>query len=103
MAEDINDEKKELARRLVSLRFPVENPAFDVTAILDETVEKIALADFYNGPVATWLRLNTRWRWVPIAHADLDDVAAVRDLGRLCFTHLALQSETPHVLPGDIP
>jgi hypothetical protein len=102
MAEDLIDEKKQLARRLVSLRFPIENPAFDLTAALDEPVERITLADFYNGPVATWVRLNTRWQWVPVDHSELGDVTTVRDLGRLCFAHLALKPGTPpEVIAGD--
>jgi hypothetical protein len=102
MAEDLIDEKKQLARRLVSLRFPIENPAFDLTAVFDEPFERITLADFYNGPVATWVRLNTRWQWVPVRHTDLDEVSTVRDFGRLCFAHLALQPEAPDVSAEDV-
>ncbi|HEY0304645.1 MAG TPA: hypothetical protein VGC44_06720, partial [Longimicrobiales bacterium] len=92
MADDFSDEKRRIARTLVSLRFPIDNPAFDVSAALDETVERISLADFYNGPAATWVRLNTRWQWLPLDHSELDDVVSIRDLGKLCFAHLALKA-----------
>jgi hypothetical protein len=85
---DLNEEKKRLARTLVSLRYSIDNPAFDITMSLDEPVEKISLADFYNGPAATWVRINTPFDWLPIDYAEFNDVFTVRDLGRLCFAHL---------------
>lgn len=95
-------EKRALARTLVSLRFPIDNPAFNISAALDEPFERIALADFYNGPAAAWMRANTRWQWLDIQPDDLADVNTVRDLGRICLAHLAPQSPAVDTAIADI-
>lgn len=95
------EERRSLARTLVSLRYPIDNPAFDIRATLDEPVEKITLADFYNGPAATWLRTNSQWDWAAIDPSEFNGITTVRDLGRLCFAHLTLKSSTMAPLTED--
>ncbi len=102
MAEHLDEERRGLARTLVSLRYPIDNPAFDISATLDEPVEKITLADFFNGPAATWLRANSQWDWVTIDASELNGVLTVRDLGRVCFAHLALKPSAASPLTGDV-
>ena len=101
MTDDLK-EKKALARTLVSLRFPIDNPAFNISAALDEPFERIALADFYNGPAAAWLRANTRWQWLDIQSEELVAVNTVRELGRICLAHLAPQSPAVDATIADI-
>jgi hypothetical protein len=101
MPDDLEEERRALARTLVSLRFPIDNPAFDISASLDEPVEKITLAEFYNGPAATWVRMNSRWEWSPVQHSDFNAVSTVRDLGKLCFAHLALKPPTVTTVTED--
>lgn len=101
MADDLEEERRTLARTLVSLRFPIDNPAFNISASLDEPVEKITLADFYNGPAATWVRMNSRWEWLPVEHTEFDAVSTVRDLGKLCFAHLGLKPPTAATVTED--
>jgi hypothetical protein len=103
MPENLDEERSSLARKLVSLRYPIDNPAFDISATLDEPVEKIALADFYNGPAATWLRANSTWDWVTIDASELNGVLTVRDLGKVCFAHLALRPSAATPLTEDVP
>jgi hypothetical protein len=99
--EDRIEERKELARMLVSLRYDISNPALNIRNSLDEPVEQITLADFYNGPTATWLRMNTDWDWKFLAYNDLDEVQTVRDFGKICFAHLTLKP-TPFPLIEEI-
>jgi hypothetical protein len=102
MPENLDEERRSLARTLVSLRYPIDNPAFDISATLDEPVEKIALADFYNGPAAAWLRTNSRWDWVAVDAGEFNGIFTVRDLGKLCFAHLALRTSTAPTLTEDV-
>jgi hypothetical protein len=102
MPENLDEERSSLARTLVSLRYPIDNPAFDISATLDEPVEKIALADFYNGPAAAWLRANSTWDWVTIDASELNGVFTVRDLGKVCFAHLALRPSAATPLTEDV-
>lgn len=83
------EEQRAVARTLVNLRFDIANPDRNIRAQLDEPVEQIATADFYNGPVAEWVRRKTPFEWVPLRHEELDAVRTVRDLGKICFAHLA--------------
>ena len=87
----ILEEKRAVTRKLISLRYSSNNPAFDISATLDEHVERIALADFFNGPAAAWLRDTTRWEWHSMDHTELLGIETLRDLGRVCFTHIALK------------
>ena len=91
MSDDLLEEKRAVARKLISFRYPSDNPAFDISATLDEFVERVALADFFNGPAASWLNANTRWEWQSVDHTELIGIETVRDLGKVCFAHLALK------------
>jgi hypothetical protein len=102
MPENLDEERRSLARTLVSLRYPIDNPAFDISATLDETVEKITLADFFNGPAAAWLRANSRWDWVTIDASELNGISTVRDLGKVCFAHLAFRPPAATPLTEDV-
>jgi hypothetical protein len=85
-----DEERKQLARILSRLRFKVENPDYNIRAALDEPVEQVVIADFYNTHVAEWLARETGWRWLPAKYSDFSDIRTVRDLSELCYDHLAL-------------
>lgn len=81
--------KKQIARKLVGGKYPIDNPDLNIRATLDEPVEQIAAADYYNWPAAKWVALSTPFVWVPLDHEELDKVQIIRDLGKICFAHLA--------------
>lgn len=83
------EEKKAVARQLVSAKYSIANPDLNIRSTLDEPVEQIATADFYNGPAAHWVQLKTPFTWLHLDHEDLDAVQTVRDFGKICFAHLA--------------
>lgn len=95
---DIRD-RKAVARYIVRLRYPAVHPDTNITTTLDEDFEKLQLVEFYNRPVAAWLR-DQGWGWIVLGTADLAEVNTVRDFGVVCYRHLALL-ETDGV-PDDI-
>jgi hypothetical protein len=84
--------RKALAREIVASRFPIVNPDLNIRQHLDEIGEQIALRDFYNGPIAQAVFINTPFLWIPIDHTELDDVQTVRDLGKKVLAHLTLKT-----------
>jgi len=80
--------RKALAREIVAARFPIANPDLNIRQQLDEIGEQIALADFYNGPIAQAVFINTTFIWIPMSFAELDNVQTVRDLGKKVLAHL---------------
>lgn len=84
---DIRD-RKAVARYIVRLRYPAVHPDTNVTTTLDEDFEKLQLVEFYNKPVASWLR-GQGWGWIVLETADLAGVTTVRDFGGVCYRHLA--------------
>ena len=103
MSDQLTAERSKLAVKLVSLRYPTDNPAFDISATLDEPVERITLADFYNGPAAAIVREQPRWQWRNLDHSELNGIITVRDLGKLLFAHLMLKPAIADPLAGDTP
>ena len=97
-----DEERKAIARTLVSLRFRIDNPDRNIRASLDEPVEQIATADFYNGPAAEWLQRKTRFRWIKLGYDELDAVETVRDMGKICYAHLADEPPGLGALPDDV-
>ncbi|HKI02979.1 MAG TPA: hypothetical protein VKK31_13470 [Thermoanaerobaculia bacterium] len=87
------EEKKAVARALVRSKYPTNNPDINIRSTLDEPVEEIATADFYNGPGARWVMLNTPFLWAHLNHQELGSVQTIRDFGKICFAHLADRSE----------
>ena len=92
-------DRKAVARHIVRLRYPAVHPDTDITTTLDEDFERLQLVEFYNGPVAAWLR-GRGWGWIVLTTGDLADVDTVRDFGVVCFRHLT-RLEDPDV-PDDI-
>lgn len=84
-------ERRSLAAKIALARYSgITNPDVDIRATLDEVGEKVALADFFNGPVAKWVAQHSaNWRWVTLIPSDLAAIVTLRDLGKLCFAHLA--------------
>ena len=80
--------RKALAREIVAARFPIVNPDLNIRQQLDEIGEQIALRDFYNGPIAQAVFINTAFIWIPIDHTELNSIQTVRDLGKKVLAHL---------------
>ena len=90
-----------VARDVTGARFPIDNPELNIRQQLDEPVEQIATTDFYNGPVAKWVDLETDFAWIHLHHGELDIVNTVRDMGKLCYQHLA--AKPSGLIDGDGP
>ena len=90
-----NEDRAAVARKLVSMMFPIDNPELDISARLDDTFEQIAAADFYNGPAAGWVEVETAWAWLPVRFSQFAKVKKVRDMGKLCFAHLKSKPVNP--------
>jgi hypothetical protein len=96
MADDAD--RAAVARRLVSMRYPINNPELDVSKTLNDTFEQIAAADFYNGPAAKWVHVETAWEWLPVQFKEFAKVKTVRDMGKLCFVHLKVKPVGPEAV-----
>ena len=88
-------DRRAVARHIVRLRYPAVHPDTRITTTLDEAFEKLQLVEFYNRPVADWLR-DRGWGWLVLTPGELDEVETVRDFGVLCYRHLTpLEDEVP--------
>lgn len=95
---DIRD-RKAVARYIVRLRYPAVHPDTNIITTLDEAFERLQLVEFYNRPVAAWLR-ERGWGWIVLDTGDLAGVTTVRDFGVVCYRHLTpLDTED---VPDDI-
>ncbi|HEX9983922.1 MAG TPA: hypothetical protein VGF69_11710 [Thermoanaerobaculia bacterium] len=102
MNEQLNEQRKALARQIVGSRFPITNPELDIRDHLDEPGEQIALADFLNRPIAKWVAANTPFVWIPIHHSELSAIHTVRDFGKVVLAHLALKPRRASALTEEV-